>query len=70
VTESGGRILDLQRVGEAEGPVGQILGELRGQYILGYYPLSNCNDGSCHKVWLRVQHPGLRVRTRGGYLDY
>jgi Ca-activated chloride channel family protein len=70
VAESGGRVLDLQRVDEAESSVGEILDELRDQYVLGYYPLSNRNDGSWHKVRVRVSRPGLRVRTRGGYLDY
>ncbi len=70
VAETGGRILDLQRVDQAEGSVRAILEELRDQYVLGYYPLGNRNDGSWHKVRVRVNRPGLRVRTRGGYLDY
>lgn len=70
VAESGGRILDLQRVDEAESAVGEVLAELRDQYVLGYYPLNNRNDGSWHKVRVRVKRPGLEVRTRGGYLDY
>jgi Ca-activated chloride channel family protein len=70
VAETGGRVLDLKRIDEAEGAVGQILAELRDQYVLGYYPLSNRNDGSWHKVRVLVKRPGLRVRTRGGYLDY
>jgi Ca-activated chloride channel family protein len=70
VAESGGRILDLKGVEQAESAVQEILAELREQYVLGYYPLSNRNDGSWHKVRVRVGRPGLRVRTRGGYLDY
>lgn len=70
VAESGGRILDLRRIDEAEGAVREIVAELRDQYVLGYYPLANRNDGSWHKVRVRVDRPGTRVRTRGGYLDY
>lgn len=70
VAESGGRILDLQSIDEADGAIAEVIAELRDQYVLGYYPLSNRNDGSWHAVRVRVDRPGARVRVRGGYLDY
>ncbi len=53
------------------GPAFQgILGELRDQYVLGYYPLVSHHDGSWREVEVKVKRPGLEVRTRGGYFDY
>lgn len=70
VLESGGRILALESVAEAEGAIREILAELREQYVLGYYPSVSLNDGRWHRVRVDVDRPGVAVRTRGGYIDY
>lgn len=70
VLETGGRIVTLDDIDQAAAAFREILAELREQYVLGYYPDNAMNDGSWHKVTVRLQPPGLRVRTRGGYLDY
>jgi Ca-activated chloride channel family protein len=70
VVESGGRIITLESVEQAEGAMRDILQELREQYVLGYYPSVSRNDGSWHKVNVRVSRPGNTVRARGGYIDY
>lgn len=70
ILESGGRILTLESVAEAEGAIREILAELREQYVLGYYPSVSRNDGSWHRVRVDVNRPGTSVRTRGGYIDY
>jgi VWFA-related protein len=41
--------------------------EMRSQYALGYVPTNRAHDGSFRKLQVRVQKPGLRVRTRKGY---
>lgn len=69
VTESGGRIVDIQDLQQAEAVFREILRELREQYVLGYYPSHNVNDGSWHKVQVQV-NGGYNVRTREGYIDF
>lgn len=69
IVRSGGRILSLSSLAETAGAFENILRELREQYVLGYYPTRNRNDGSWHRVRVRLTRPGLTVRTREGYLD-
>ena len=70
VLETGGRIVTLNRIQDAETAFKDILRELREQYVLGYYPTVSRGDGSWHRVTVRVRRSGLQVRTRGGYVDY
>ena len=70
VEQSGGRIVDLSRIEEAPGAFRAILSELRDQYVLGYYPSVNRNDGRWHRVQVRVPGFGNAVRTREGYVDF
>jgi len=70
VLETGGRILTLERIQDAETAFRDILKELREQYVLGYYPTVSRNDETWHRVTVRVRQSGLQVRTRGGYVDY
>ncbi len=70
VLETGGRIVTLNQIQDAETAFREILEELREQYVLGYYPTISHGDGTWHRVSVRVRRPGLSVRTRGGYVDY
>jgi len=70
VEESGGRIVDIDRITDATGAFREILSELREQYVLGYYPSRNENDNSWHTVRVRVERGGMTVRTREGYVDF
>jgi Ca-activated chloride channel family protein len=70
VAETGGRILTLERLEDAEQAFQEVLAELRDQYVLGYFPTVNRGDGSWHRVLVRTRRSGLDVRTRGGYVDY
>ncbi|MCZ6727030.1 MAG: VWA domain-containing protein [Acidobacteria bacterium] len=69
VRRSGGQIVTLGRIDEALVAFERILAELRGQYVLGYYPTVDRDDGSWHRVRVRVAQPGLEVRYRDGYVD-
>ncbi len=60
-----GRIVTLSRIEEVEEAVRGILSELREQYVLGYYPSIARNDGSWHRVSVRVGRHDLTVRARG-----
>ncbi|MCP3958587.1 MAG: VWA domain-containing protein [bacterium] len=70
ILETGGRVITLQRIQDAEDAFREILEELREQYVLGYYPTVSRGDGSWHRVTVRVRKSGLQIRTRGGYVDY
>lgn len=69
VLSSGGRIVPISGPEEAGGAFESILAELREQYVLGYYPDIEHDDGRWRAVTVRVSRPNLEVRTRGGYLD-
>lgn len=69
VHSSGGRIREIERIDTIAEAFAEILQELRDQYVLGYYPDNNRNDGAWHKVRLRVRSPGVQVRARAGYFD-
>lgn len=72
VLESGGRILPIGNPDQAPAVFAEILEELRSQYVLGYYPTSDLDDGKWHEVRVRVVDPKgrkLMLRTREGYWD-
>ena len=69
VLDSGGRIVPIDDIARAPGVFAEILRELREQYVLGYYPTVDRDDGSWHPVRVRVARRGLTVRARRGYLD-
>ncbi len=69
VQQSGGRIVEINEIAAAAGAFREILSELRDQYVIGYYPSRNENDGSWHEVRVGVQGR-YGVRTREGYVDY
>ncbi len=69
VAQSGGRIVEVPKIGGIPSAFKEILSELREQYVLGYQPTDQRNDGSWRKVEVRVGVPGTRVLTRGGYVD-
>jgi Ca-activated chloride channel family protein len=55
VDESGGRIIKVDRIQQIERVFVQILEELREQYVLGYYPNNRKDDGSWHRVRVKVK---------------
>lgn len=69
VEESGGAVFPIADVGGAEEAFRAILTELRSQYVLGYYPSRNLDDGAWHPVTVAVRGR-TQVRTRDGYIDY
>jgi Ca-activated chloride channel family protein len=69
VETSGGRTIDLERIEDAETAFREILQELREQYVIGYYPSRDLDDGAWHRVEVRAASPGAKVRVRGGYYD-
>jgi Ca-activated chloride channel homolog len=68
--ESGGRVMEIRDEAEIAPAFEQILRELREQYVLGYYPTVDKNDGSWHEIKVRVREKGVGVRTSRGYADF
>jgi len=63
---SAGRIYTSQ-VGELARAFSQIAGELRAQYLLGFYPDSSKLDGSLHSLEVSVRVPNAAIRSRRSY---
>lgn len=70
VLETGGRVVELANIKNAEAAFTEILSELREQYAFGYYPSKNRGDNSWHKIQVKVRRSELTVRTKNGYIDY
>ena len=70
VEGSGGRIVDLKQLKDAQSAFQEILDELREQYVLGYYPSISNKDGSFHRVEVKIDRPDMKVRTLKGYVDH
>ncbi len=68
IRESGGGVRSVPSA-HLEVAIGAVLDELRQQYVLGYYPTARSRDGTWRPVRVEVTVPGLRVRTRTGYID-
>jgi len=66
---TGGRVFPVRAPDEIQPVFVEILNELRSQYALGYYPSERRRDGSWHRLKVRVDRPGIDVRTHEGYLD-
>ncbi len=47
---------------------GRILDDSSSYYVLGYYPTNDKRDGKFRNVAVTVTKPGLKVRTRRGYV--
>lgn len=70
VAEGGGRIAGVASQDGIVPAFREILAELREQYVLGYYPSTNLDDGRWHEVGVAVKGFGRSVRARKGYVDY
>ncbi|MCD4750386.1 MAG: VWA domain-containing protein [Thermoanaerobaculales bacterium] len=69
VVTGGGKVYDVIRSEQIRPIFVEILLELREQYALGYYPSKQLDDGSWHRVRVKTQRSGLRIRTHEGYVD-
>jgi len=64
---TGGRVF-YPTVANLDKAFGEILVDLRTQYMIGYYPKEMPKEAPrFHPVVLRVKRPDLRVATRSGY---
>lgn len=68
VRQSGGRIVEVASADQIGPAFGDVLAELRGQYVLGYYPEPEPAPGAWRPVEVQVDRPGVQVRAPAGYL--
>lgn len=66
---TGGRVLDLASARDTGRALAEVLEEIRGQYVLGYYPSIALRDGRWHDVDVRVDEGGVDLSVRRGYFD-
>lgn len=64
---SGGVITRADRITDLKSAFGRIAEELRHQYVIGYYPTNREKSSVMHKIDIRVNRPGIKVRFRPGY---
>ncbi len=69
VLESGGRIVELESLEQTSGAFETVLQELRGQYVLGYYPPVTGRAGTWHPTEVRTRGGRLKIRSRVGYYE-
>ncbi len=68
--DSGGRAYFPKDVNEIPAIAGQILKDLRTQYVVSYYPTNVKRDGAFHTIRVEVNNAGgrkLTIRARRGY---
>lgn len=66
--KSGGRLLRADTLASLPDAFAQIAGELRTQYLLGYYPLNKQRDDRYRKIKVTTTRKGVVIRARPGYL--
>jgi Ca-activated chloride channel homolog len=66
--ETGARASFPGAATELAGVYGIIADELASQYSLGYMSTNTRRDGAYRRVTVRVTQPGMRTRTRAGYV--
>jgi VWFA-related protein len=66
--KSGGRLLRADTLASLPDAFAQIAGELRTQYLLGYYPLNKDRDERYRKIKVITTRKNVVIRARPGYL--
>jgi Ca-activated chloride channel family protein len=66
--ETGARAFFPSSAGELTSVYGMIENELANLYSIGYVSTNTRRDGSYRRVTVRVNQPGIRARTRNGYI--
>lgn len=66
--KSGGRLLRADTLASLPDAFAQIAGELRTQYLLGYYPLNKDRDERYRRIKVTTTRKDVVIRARPGYL--
>ena len=65
---TGGRLYEASTLGSLSDAYTKIASELREFYSIGYYPNQERVSSKQTKVKIKVDQPGLVVRSREGYI--
>jgi VWFA-related protein len=65
--ETGARSFFPTDISQLAGVYSSITNELASQYALGYTSTNPKRDGAFRRIFVRVDEPNVRVRTRSGY---
>jgi Ca-activated chloride channel family protein len=65
--ETGARSFSITDISQLAGVYSSITQELASQYALGYTSNNPKRDGSFRRIFVRVDEPNVRARTRSGY---
>jgi VWFA-related protein len=65
--DTGGRVIEVNRVKDTGAAFEQIADELRTQYLLGYTPTNTKLDGAYRKIQVKVRQGDYKVQARRGY---
>jgi Ca-activated chloride channel homolog len=66
--ETGARSYFPTDISQLAGVYSSITQELASQYVLGYMSSNPKRDGSFRRIFVRVDEPNVRARTRSGYV--
>jgi Ca-activated chloride channel homolog len=70
--ETGGRMITIHNFSELPAAMEKLSDEIRNQYLLGYFPSNDVNDGRYRKVRVEVKMPAgtppLHLAWRRGYV--
>ncbi|MGH9255217.1 MAG: VWA domain-containing protein [Vicinamibacterales bacterium] len=66
--ETGARAFFPTTIMELSGVYDMIADELASQYSVGYVSKNTQRDGAYRRINVRVERPGIRARTRSGYI--
>lgn len=66
--ETGARAFMPGSITELAGVYASIAEELSNQYLVGYVSKNGTRDGTYRRVEVRIDRPGIRARTRAGYV--
>jgi len=67
-SKTGGAAFQIDKRTTLDAALRAIEEQLRNQYAIGYAPPENSKKGAFHKVEVRVNKPGFKVRVRSGYV--
>lgn len=64
---TGGGYYEAAGINDINQAFGLVAGELRQQYLLGYYPTNAKRDGRYRQIKVIVNRPEVKIRAREGY---
>jgi VWFA-related protein len=65
--DTGGRVIEVNRIKDTGAAFQQIANELRTQYLLGYTPANTNLDGTYRRIQVKVREGNYKVQARRGY---